>query len=112
VIAEHAWFTLNEAGMVADLSVPLDSFGAPGRFFNGKISFAGALRDGSLSFSLGEIQPNAPSTQAFTWFSRFISSRDLAGALGVEELLSADIVERCSIYVNSSTLYVKCTERQ
>lgn len=111
VIAEHAWFTLNETDMVADLAVPLDSFGAPGRFFNGKVSFAGELRDGSVSFSLSNIQPHAPSTRAFAWFSRFISSRELADALGVEELLSEDVVERCSIFVSSAALHVKCRSR-
>jgi hypothetical protein len=111
IIAEYAWFDFGNDSITADLSVPLDSFGAAGRFFNGKVSFSGALRDGSLTFTLADVKPNAQPAQAFLWLSKLISSQDIADAIGVDELLSEDVVERCSIYAGQERLHLVCKER-
>jgi hypothetical protein len=111
VIAEHAWFALEEDAVRAKLAVPLDSFGAPGRFFNGTVAFSGALQDGSLRFALADIQPEGERGRAFSWFTKIISSQNIADAIGVDELLTEDIVDRCSIYTNHSRLHFTCRER-
>jgi hypothetical protein len=111
VIAEHAWFALENDSVKANLAVPLDSFGAPGRFFNGTVDFSGALQDGSLRFALADIRPEGDRGPAFAWLTRLISSQDIADALGVDELLTQDIVERCSIYTTQSRLHLACKER-
>lgn len=111
VIAEHAWFALEEDSVKANLAVPLDSFGAPGRFFNGTVAFSGALQDGSLRFALADIRTEGNRGRAFSWLTRLISSQDIADAIGVDELLSEDIVERCSIYTTNSRLHLTCRER-
>jgi hypothetical protein len=111
VIAEYAWFDLREDVVTADLSVPLDTFGAPGRYFNGQVSFSGALKDGSLTFALSDIKPNGEPVRAFSWFTALLSSQEIADALGVHQLLSEDIVDRCSIYTSQSHLHLACKER-
>jgi hypothetical protein len=111
VIAEHAWFALEEDSVRANLAVPLDSFGAPGRFFNGTVAFSGALQDGSLQFALADIQPERDPGRAFSWLTKLISSQNIADAIGVDELLSEDVVERCSIHTSHSRLILACRER-
>ncbi len=110
-IAEHAWFALEEDSVRADLTVPLDSFGAPGRFFNGSVAFSGALQDGSLQFALADIKAEGDRGRAFSWLAKLISSQNIADAIGVDELLSEDIVERCSIRTSQARLHLVCRER-
>jgi hypothetical protein len=107
-LGEHAWVTLDGSLVKADLSVPLDPIGARGRYFNGRATFELSSVPGNVRFALLELVPDAEGAKGIETAAKVFSGIDLATPLRIEELVGEDLVKRCNIRVESSTLTLSC----